>query len=234
MATYTSTARFPGETSAYRDARDGLLAAERDLRQSLERVAAMRRALPLGGVVPNDYAFEESAADLTDTTLVRPIRLSELFRDDLNTLVLYSFMFGPTAKQPCSSCTSILDSLNGASQHISQRVNLAVVAKSPIERIREFAGSRHWTGLRLLSSGKNTYNRDYHGESEAGDQVPSLNVFVRRDGRIHHFYNSELLFAPREPGEDARHVDLIWPLWNVFDFTPEGRGADWYPKLTYK
>jgi len=32
---------------------------------------------------------------------------------------------------------------------------------------------------------------------------------------------------------DPRHVDPIWPLWNLFDFTPEGRGTNWYPKLSY-
>ena len=26
---------------------------------------------------------------------------------------------------------------------------------------------------------------------------------------------------------------LIWPMWNVFDFTPEGRGETWYRKLSY-
>ena len=29
----------------------------------------------------------------------------------------------------------------------------------------------------------------------------------------------------------ARHVDAIWPLWNVLDLTPQGRGTDWYPKV---
>jgi predicted dithiol-disulfide oxidoreductase (DUF899 family) len=112
-------------------------------------------------------------------------------------------------------------------------VNFVVVAKSPIARIREAARSRGWKDLRLLSSATNTYNLDYQGESAKGDQRPSLNVFVRRDGEIHHFYNTELLFAPREPGMDGRHVDSIWPIWSVFDFTPEGRGTDWYPRLSY-
>jgi predicted dithiol-disulfide oxidoreductase (DUF899 family) len=35
------------------------------------------------------------------------------------------------------------------------------------------------------------------------------------------------------PGQNARHVDMIWPLWDLFDFTPDGRGTDWYPKLNY-
>ena len=72
-----------------------------------------------------------------------------------------------------------------------------------------------------------------HFPGAEGNQMPSLNVFVRRGGAIHHFYHTELLFAPTEPGQDARHVDLIWPLWNVFDFTPDGRGTDCYPKLAY-
>lgn len=234
MATYTSTVRFPGETSEYRAARDRLLAAERDLRRNIEQVAAMRRELPLGGVVEEDYRFDEEAPDLADAAAVRHVRLSELFRDGKDTLVLYSFMFGPDAKEPCPFCTSLLDGLNGQSPHITQRVNFAVVAKSPIARIREFARGRGWNHLRLLSSAHNTYNRDYHGELADGNQMPSLNVFVRRAGATRHSYNTELLFAPSDHGQDGRHVDIIWPLWNVLDFTPDGRGTKWGPRLRYE
>jgi len=67
-----------------------------------------------------------------------------------------------------------------------------VVAKSPLDRIMKFTTERGWRNLQLLSSANNTYNRDYHAESEKGDQLPALNVFVKRDGAIHHFYNTEL------------------------------------------
>jgi len=117
---------------------------------------------------------------------------------------------------------------------VQQRVNFAVVAKSPAERIRDFAQGRGWRHLPLYSSHGTTYNHDYHGEDEKGAQMPMLNVFARRDGRIHHFYGTELLFAAWEAGQDGRHVDLIWPLWNLFDLTPEGRGTDWYPRLSYR
>lgn len=60
-----------------------------------------------------------------------------------------------------------------------------------------------------------------------------LNVFVRRNGEVHHFWGSELLGAGSHDGMDPRHVDMLWPLWNVLDLTPEGRGGDWYPKLSY-
>ena len=104
---------------------------------------------------------------------------------------------------------------------------------SPISRIRDFARGRTWNHLRLLSSAHNTYNRDYHGENPEGGQLPSLNVFVRRGGKIHHFYCTELVFLPGDRGQNQRHIDMAWPLWNLLDFTPEGGGTDWFPKLAY-
>jgi predicted dithiol-disulfide oxidoreductase (DUF899 family) len=175
------------------------------------------------------YVFDELAADGS----ARHVRMSDLFAPGKQTLIVYSYMFGPEMPAPCVMCTSILDGLDGQATHVNQRVNFAVVAKSPIDRVMTVARERGWTGLRLLSSARNTYNRDYHGEGASGDQLPSLNVFVQRDGRIHHFYHSELLFAPSDRGQDGRHVDLIWPLWNLFDVTPEGRGTNWHPRLRY-
>lgn len=224
--------RFPGESRAYREARNALLKAEIELRRKTESVAALRRKLPLGGPIPEDYEFEEGAADLEDTETVRRVSMSELFRRDASLLV-YSFMYGPAMAKACPMCTAMLDSLNGAAPHAGQRINVVVVAKSPIQRIRAFARERGWRNLRLLSSAGNSYNRDYHGEDEKGSQGPALNVFTREDGGIRHAYCTELMFAPSEPGQHPRHVDAIWPLWNLFDYTPEGRGTDWYPKLAY-
>jgi predicted dithiol-disulfide oxidoreductase (DUF899 family) len=225
--------RFPGESTEYRAARDRLLREEVELRRSVEAVAKLRRALPSGGLVPKDYLFEEGSPDLTESQTVRQVRMSELFRSGWTSLAVYSFMYGPKMEVPCPMCTSMLDGLNGSAPHIAQRTNLVVVAKSPIHRIRAFARGRGWRNLRLLSSADNSYNRDYHGEDEKGVQLPMLNVFVKRDGVVRHFWASELLFAT-DPGQNPRHVDLVWPLWNVLDCTPEGRGKDWYPKLSYQ
>jgi len=137
-------------------------------------------------------------------------------------------------ERPCPMCTAMLDGLNGSAQHIAQRTNLVVIAKSPIRRILDFAAERGWSNLRLLSSANNSYNRDYFGESAEGNQLPMLNVFVRRKGSIRHSYGTELLFAKADQGQNSRHVDAIWPLWSLLDFTPEGRGKDWYPKLDYR
>ena len=221
--------RFPGESKAYRAARDKLLRAEIDLRRRTESVAALRRKLPVGGAVPEDYEFEEFG-----DSIARRVKLSELFAPGKDTLVVYSFMYSPNMAHACPSCTSILDSLDGAAPHLTQRVSLAVVAKSPIARIREFAQKRGWRHLRLISSAGNSYNRDYRGETAQGEQTPMLNVFTKRSGKIRHAYATELRLVPSDKGQDPRHVDSIWPLWNVFDFTPDGRGTNWHPRLNYE
>ena len=214
---------FPNETKQYRAARENLLKAEVALRKQIEAVAAQRRKLPPGGEVPEDYTFHGEDGE---------IKLSQLFKNG-NTLVAYSFMYGTKMAKPCPMCTSMLDGLNGNAQHIAQRTNLVVIAKSPLSRILEHARSRGWSNLKLLSSEKNSYNRDYHGEDEKGGQWPMLNVFHRHGEKIRHAWGSELMAAKEEPGQNARHVDPVWPLWNLLDFTPEGRGSDWYPKLSY-
>ena len=218
--------RFPNESAEYRAARGRLLEAEIALRRQTEAVAAQRRALPPGGKVPEDYVFAEGDD-------ARPVRLSELFGDK-RTLLLYSYMYGPAMERPCPSCTAMLDGLDGQAPHITQRVALAVVARSPIGRILDFTTERGWRRLRLVSSADNTYHADYHSETAEGSQRPIMNVFVKgADGAIRHAWASELAFAPTDPGQNPRHIDAIWPMWAALDFTPEGRGADTHPKLSY-
>jgi predicted dithiol-disulfide oxidoreductase (DUF899 family) len=219
-----STARFPNESPEYRQARERLLEAEIALRRQTEAVAAQRRALPPGGEIPEDYVFAEGDA-------ARPVKLSDLFGDK-SVLLLYSYMYGPAMARPCPSCSSMLDALDGDAPHITQSVALAVVARSPIDRILAFTRPRGWRNLRLLSSASNSYHPDYFGERPDGGQNPILNVFTRKDGVIRHAYATELMFAPTDPGQDPRHVDALWPLWSALDFSPEGRG-NFHPKLEY-
>jgi predicted dithiol-disulfide oxidoreductase (DUF899 family) len=229
----TSSVTFPNESASYRQARDELLAAEMELRRKIEDVAERRRRLPVGGRIPEDYEFDEAVRGAGGSERARPVRLSGLFAPGQSTLLLYSYMYGPDMATPCTSCTSILDGLDGEAPHVCDRVGFAVVAKSPIDRVRQVARERGWRNLRLLSSSRSSYNHDYHGETDAGEQMPMLNVFVKRDDGIYHSYATELLYAPLDAGQDMRHVDLIWPLWNLFDLTPGGRGTSWYPKLSY-
>ncbi len=225
--------RFPNESNEYRTARNTLLQAEMALRKNIEEVAALRRELPLGGEVKEDYIFGRDSESLNDSASLHSIRFSELFFGNRNTLAIYSLMYGPKMEKACPSCTSILDGLNGSALHIKQKINFVVVAKSPMQRIREWAKVRGWENLHLLSSENNTYNLDYFAETEDGSQMPMLNIFLKKNNGIFHTYSTELLYAPTEDGQEPRHVDSLWPIWNMFDLTPEGRGNDWHPKLEY-
>ena len=224
--------KFPGETGEYRRARNRLLQAEIKLRRQIEAVAKQRRALPLGGAVKTDYVFQAAAPGDPD---VRTVRLSELFAPGRRTLFVYNFMFPERvgSMTPCPSCTSIIDGIDGALRHVVQRVGFAVIAKAPIELFRQHGENRDWRHALLLSSAGNTFNRDYRAEDDSGQQWPLAHVFVRRGKTIRHFWSSELWDAPRDPKQDARHVDFMWPMWFMFDRTPEGRGKDWGPQLEY-
>jgi predicted dithiol-disulfide oxidoreductase (DUF899 family) len=238
---------FPGESAEYRAARQRLLGREIELRRAMESVAAARRELPPGGIVPEDYVFQGQRADGRPTR----VKLTELFAPGRNSLVIYSFMFPrdacderpgppsgetallPLAEGPCPSCVALLDQLDGAVEHASQHINLAVVAKAPLPRVLTFAKERGWRRLRVLSSADNSYNRDYHGETGEGAQRPLLNVFERDHETIRHFWGSELFYAPTDAGQDPRHVGTLEPVWNLFDLTREGRPVDWDEQLSY-
>jgi predicted dithiol-disulfide oxidoreductase (DUF899 family) len=238
---------FPGESEEYRAARDRLLEQEIELRRAMEAVAAARRSLPPGGAVPENYVFQGVGADGTPAD----VRLSELFAPGKDSLVIYSFMFPrdpgderpgpaggktallPLAEGPCPSCVALLDQLDGAVEHASEHLNLAVVAKSPLPGILDFAEERGWRRLRILSSAANSYNRDYLAETAEGAQRPMLTVFHRDGDAIRHFWSSELFYAPSDPGQDPRHVGALEPVWNLFDLTPEGRPLLWDEQLNY-
>jgi predicted dithiol-disulfide oxidoreductase (DUF899 family) len=215
--------RYPNETPEYRAARDALLREEIEQRRHMERVAAQRRALPLGGKV-KDYQFDSEDG---------PVRLSQVFARGKDTLVTYNWMFGPERKESCPSCAAYLDGLDGAIPHVTQRINFAVIARSPVERMLEFKKARGWRHLPMLSSGGNTFNADYFALAPDGVENPMTNVFQLVDGVVRHRWASEMFYAPWDPGQHPRHNGTLDVLWNMFDLTPHGRGTDWGPKLRY-
>ncbi|KAH8553050.1 hypothetical protein BGW37DRAFT_280972 [Umbelopsis sp. PMI_123] len=234
-------ARFPGESSEYRHARNELLEQEAELRRLNEQVAAQRRALPPGGVISEDYVFE-SAADGSK------VRLSELFAPGKNSLVIYNMMFPrwsedaragapegktaelPLVEQPCPSCTSVVDGLEGSAFHLASRTNLVVIAKTSPDRLGTYAKERGWRNLQLFSSRNNTFNRDYHAETPDGVQLAVLHVFSRDKEGIRHHWTSEMTFKRG----DTSALDPVWSIFGVLDLTLEGRGdGSAFPNLQY-
>ena len=210
---------FPNESDEYRRARTALLAEEIELRRHIERVAEQRRALPPGGEVTKEYRFDSADG---------PVTFADLFGDK-DTLVVYSFMYGPDREQGCPMCTSTMSSWDGVVPHIEQRTAFAMVARSPIERIMDYARERVWRNLKLYSDPSGEYTRDYVSAEDA--DMPGYRVFTRAEGTIRHFWGHEGGPGTADPGQDPHEAPDLSPLWTILDTTPEGRGGDWYPQL---
>ena len=214
--------RFPNESDDYRKARQVLLTEEIELRRHIERVAEQRRAMPPGGEVKTAYRFEREDG---------PVDFAGLFGDK-PTLVSYNWMYGPQRERPCPMCTSFLGSLDDPSRDIRQKVAFAVLGRSPVERQLAFARERGWRNLDFYATVGDDFARDYRGLAPDGSEWPALDVWVKRDGKVRHFWGAEM-GGTEDPGQDARGAPDIAPLWNILDLTPGGRGTDWYPKLEY-
>lgn len=217
------TTRWPNESAEYRAARTALLAHEIELRREIEAVAEQRRALPAGPEVRGDYAFEGEHG---------PVTLAELFGDK-DTLILYTYMFGPQRDRPCPMCTSLLAAWDGEVPDIQQRAAFAVIARSSIEKLKAFKAERGWQHLPLYSDVSQDFSRDYHAIAPDGGDIPQFIVLTRRDGTIRLFWAGEMGGKTADPGQDPRGAPDLMPLWTILDSTPEGRGAEWYPRLDY-
>ena len=214
--------RIVNESAEYRAARTALLVEEIELSRHIERVAEMRRALPPGAEVRNYEFIGENG----------PTDLAAMFGRN-QTLVIYTYMYGPQRERPCPMCTSLLSAWDGEAQDIMQNVALAVTARSPIDRLVAFKKERGWRDLRLYSDPSGDFSRDFHAVTANGGDDAGLHVFTRRDSKIRHFWSGEMDFSTSDPGQDPRGAPDLMPLWTVLDCTPEGRDPNWYPKLDY-
>jgi predicted dithiol-disulfide oxidoreductase (DUF899 family) len=218
---------WPDAASAeYVKARLDLHAAEQALRDQVEEVARMRRALPEGPVMP-DYALTEGPRALDADEPAHQVRLIDLLGDH-DALVVYHLMFHPDDDQACPSCSMWVDGLHGVSHHIDRNAALAVIGKAPLDKLRRWGRHRGWTGLRLVSSHGTTFNADVHAEAAGGGQWPAVSVFARAGDQVRHVLTQTADF----PDRTGRGIDLLSPVWNVLDLLPAGRG-EWLPDNTY-
>jgi predicted dithiol-disulfide oxidoreductase (DUF899 family) len=222
-------ARQPNESAEYRRAREALLAEEIELKRHISRVAAQRRALPPGGEVKGDYQFLGEASSVKGAN---PVGIADLFGDK-DTLFVYNWMYGPKRQRPCPMCTAWLSSVNSNADHVRQKVAMAVVGLSPIERQVAFKVERGWKNLPMYADVNGKFSQDYHAIMDDGTDTAAINVFTRRDGTIRHFWGAELGFESADPGRDPTTEPDLMVLWNVLDLTPDGRGTDWYPSISY-
>jgi len=205
-----SELRYPNESREYRDARESLLKDEQELVDKVRSVAERRRNLPPGGQLKEDYVFQCA----NDGKVGKSVKFSELFADK-NTLLLYSFMYGPNWDNPCPSCTSLVDGFDEPGIRSLNTPRLSQLPKHrPIESMR---GPNNVDGRRLrwFPDRSLPIKPITSAQGDSDDiQWPVMHVFRRQDGKIFHFWGTEL---------SANHLDTVWPYWNLMDFTPEGR-----------
>ena len=214
---------FPGDSAEYRTARTELLSEEIALRRQIQRVAAMRRALPPGGEA-KDYRFLDAEG--------KEVGLADLFgRHD--TLFTYFWMYGPQRERPCPMCTSFVGSLDIPARDIEQRLAVAIIARSPVARQLSFARERGWSHLKFYQTIGDDFARDYRGLNEEGREDAIVAVWQRKGPKVNLFWAAEGGAETADPGFDPHLAPDPTPLWNVLDWTPGGRGTDWYPKLSY-
>lgn len=219
--------RLDGEPEQYREIRSKLHAAEMQLRDQRERVAALRRTLPLDTPV-EDYVFDEGPADLHLASPIRQVRLSEL-ASAVRPVVIYQFMYGKAQKKPCPMCSMWIDGFCGIARHLRQTMTFVVVAAAPIGQLRSWGAKRGWDGLRLLSCANSTFKRDIHFEDSEGRQMPGVSVFAQdAEKTLRHYYSVSAVMGEGE----YRGIDLLTPVWNLLDLTLAGRGS-WMPSLEY-
>jgi predicted dithiol-disulfide oxidoreductase (DUF899 family) len=205
-----SESKYPNESQEYREARESLLEEERELVEKVKSVAEKRRMLPPGGQLKEEYVLQWA----NDGIIGESVNFSELFGEK-NTLLLYSFMYGPGWDNPCPSCTSLVDGFDRSAYQVSQNAAFVAIAKAPAEKINAWANIRGWSQINLVSGAESPYQADYKCQGDSDDmQWPVMHVFKKKDENIYHFWGTEL------PGN---HVDTVWPYWNLMDFTPEGR-----------
>ncbi|WP_232495509.1 DUF899 family protein [Novosphingobium kaempferiae] len=218
-------AAFPNESAEYAEAREKLLAQEIEFRRQMTRLAEQRQALPPGPLIEKDYRFRDAAG--TDLGLI------DLFGDD-ETLITYFWMFGPQRDRPCPMCTNWLGSVDGNASDVKQRAALKILGRSPVARQQAFADERGWRNLDFVETVGDDYAHDLGVLTPEGDEYPALVVYQRDGDAVRAFYSAEMPAEAADPGQDPRTAPDIASLWNLLDLTPEGRGTDWYPKLSYE
>ena len=140
-------------------AREGLLTREKEHTRRSDELARQRRELPWVRV-EKEYGFETDEGTRT---------LAELF-DGRSQLLVYHFMFGPSYKAGCPTCSSMADTVDGALPHLHARdVTMLYVSQAPLEKLQAYKRRMGWN-MPWVSSAVSDFNFD-QGYSRTEEQT---------------------------------------------------------------
>ena len=204
------------------EARQALLAKEKEFTRLRDELAAERRRLPWEKV-DKQYAFE--SPDGTES-------LADLFAGRKQLLV-YHFMFGPDWEEGCPSCSFWADNYNGLDVHLAHRdTTLLAISNTSVDKINAYKERMGWS-FKWVSSMGTDFNRDFdvtftEEEMQKGEMVynyrvtkfpapeaPGVSAFIRDSADIYHTYSTY-----------ARGLDILNSAYNMLDLTALGRHED--------
>lgn len=116
-----------------------------------DEMAKLRREMPRH-LVKEDYEFTREDGS--------KVRLSELFGDEHDSLIVVHFMFDPAWERGCKSCSLWGDGYDGIMAHLNRKAAFTCVSMAPPEKIAEFKAFKGWS-FPWVSSGGNSFNADY-------------------------------------------------------------------------
>jgi predicted dithiol-disulfide oxidoreductase (DUF899 family) len=218
-------------------ARAALLAREKDHTRLGDELARQRRGLPWVRV-EKEYRF--ATDDGTRT-------LAELF-DGRGQLLVYHFMFGPSYRAGCPTCSSMADGVNGLLPHLHARdVTLLFVSQAPLDKLQAYRRRMGWS-IPWVSAAGGDFNYDA-GFSRTEEQTreavaPMLEAgtppVIERNAR--ESGTDAVGYLTEGPGfsafvvddgavyqtysTTARGLEFLMGYYGILDRTPAGRDED--------
>lgn len=215
MTTHTIATR-----DQWLEARQDLLAAEKDLTRRSDEVARLRRQLPWVKV-DKDYAFDGPDG---------PVTLADLF-DGRSQLIVQQFMLAPGWEQGCKSCSFMADHTDGMTIHLAHRdATMVAISRAPLAEIERFRRRMGWQFKWVSSHGtdfnydfgvsftpdevaKGNINYNFGSRPLAIEELPGVSVFAKNEaGDVFHTYSTY-----------GRGVEVMMGTYPMLDLTPKGR-----------
>ena len=195
----------------WQEARDALLAKEKEATRARDELAAERRKLPRVRI-DHAYVFDRPAGKAT---------LLDLF-EGRGQLLLYHFMFGPNQEAGCDGCSMFVDQIGHLAHLHARDTSFALVSRAPIDKLEAYRKRMGWT-IPWYSSFESDFNVDFgvgpetpqEGVYQDGESF-GLSVFLRDGEDIYRTYFTT-----------ARGAEALGSVWTFLDLTPLGRQEQW-------
>jgi predicted dithiol-disulfide oxidoreductase (DUF899 family) len=195
----------------WRAALEELRVKEKQATRARDALAAERRRLPRVRI-ERDYVLAGPE---------RKAKLVDLFAGRRQLLV-YHFMFGPSAEAGCDGCSMVIDQIGHPAHLHARDVSFAIVSRAPIAKIEAYRKRMGWD-LPWFSSFESDFNPDLgtglpspDPSKEQDGESFGLSAFLREGNEIYRTYFT-----------DGRGVETLGTVWSLLDVAPLGRQETW-------